>query len=77
MQVDGPPVSMYTYVSHHWPPNGGLSTSSIYPCTQTAATTDMLAEPHRLLGRMWFTLRAKHYAYRTEQAYVPWVRRGA
>ena len=49
--------------------------ASIYPLTQTAPTTGTPAEPPRLLDRMRFTLRAKHYSYRTEQAYVHRVRR--
>jgi hypothetical protein len=32
-------------------------------------------QPPRLLDRLRFVLRAKHYAWRTEQAYVQWVRR--
>ncbi len=35
----------------------------------------MPPEPPRRLDRIRFTLRAKHYSYRTEQAYVHWVRR--
>ncbi|MCP4541152.1 MAG: hypothetical protein GY832_28800 [Chloroflexi bacterium] len=34
-----------------------------------------LNEPPRLLVRLRFALRAKHHAYRTEQAYVYWGRR--
>ncbi|NQT14440.1 MAG: hypothetical protein HQ582_16915 [Planctomycetes bacterium] len=30
-------------------------------------------EPPRLLDRLRFALRAKHYAYRAEQGYVHWV----
>jgi hypothetical protein len=33
------------------------------------------ANPPRLLDQLRQTLRTKHYAYRTEQAYVHWVRR--
>ena len=33
------------------------------------------AKPLRLLDRMRQVLRAKHYAYSTEQAYVHWARR--
>ncbi len=32
-------------------------------------------KPPKLLDRMRHALRVKHYAYRTEQAYVQWVRR--
>ena len=32
-------------------------------------------QPPKLLDRLRQTLRTKHYAYRTEQAYVGWVRR--
>ena len=49
--------------------------ASIYSRTQAATITETPAEPPRLLDRMRFTLRAKHYSYRTEQAYVHWVRR--
>jgi len=31
--------------------------------------------PRKLLEQLADVLRAKHYSYRTEQAYVPWVRR--
>lgn len=37
-----------------------------------AATSD---GPARLLDRVRYALRVKHYAYRTEQAYVYWIRR--
>ncbi|MCG8584957.1 MAG: phage integrase N-terminal SAM-like domain-containing protein [Pirellulales bacterium] len=33
------------------------------------------ANPPKLLDRLRHVLRAKHYAYRTEQAYVGWVKR--
>jgi len=33
------------------------------------------AEPPRLLDRARAALRARHYSYRTEQAYVGWIRR--
>ena len=33
------------------------------------------AEPPRLLDRVRAALRARHYSYRTEQAYVGWIRR--
>jgi hypothetical protein len=49
--------------------------ASIYPSMQAATITETPGEPPRLLDRMRFTLRAKHYSYRTEQAYVHWVRR--
>ncbi len=31
--------------------------------------------PRKLLDQLADVLRAKHYSYRTEQAYIPWVRR--
>jgi len=34
-----------------------------------------LGKPPRLLDRLRQTLRTKHYAYSTEQAYAHWVRR--
>lgn len=49
--------------------------ASNYPSMQAATITETPGEPPRLLDRMRFTLRAKHYSYRTEQAYVHWVRR--
>ncbi len=48
---------------------------SVYPSAQAAATIGVPAEPPRLLDRLRFALRAKHYSFRTEQAYVHWVRR--
>jgi integron integrase len=49
--------------------------ASVYPLPQPATITETPGEPPPLLDRMRFTLRAKHYSYRTEQAYVHWVRR--
>jgi site-specific recombinase XerD len=33
------------------------------------------AKPKKLLDQVRDTLRTKHYAYRTEEAYVDWIRR--
>lgn len=41
--------------------------------TQHPHATDLTAEPPKLLGRMRYVLRTKHYSYRTEQAYVDWA----
>ena len=46
-----------------------------YQCAPSTANSVGSANPPNLLDRMRNTLRAKHYAYRTEQAYVHWVRR--
>ncbi len=46
--------------------------SVAYPGLGTQARS---AHSPRLLDRLRHTLRAKHYAYRTEQAYVHWARR--
>lgn len=46
----------------------------IYPF-QSVAATNNAAKPRRLLDQVRDRLRTKHYAYRTEQAYVDWVRR--
>jgi site-specific recombinase XerD len=32
-------------------------------------------QPPRLLDRLWFELRARHYSHRTEEAYRHWVKR--
>ena len=48
--------------------------ASIYCRLQAATIAETSAEPPRLLDRMRFALRAKHYSYRTQQAYVHWVR---
>lgn len=47
----------------------------IYSPSQKSAINSGQAEPPRLLDRLRFALRTKHYSYRTEQAYVHWVRR--
>ena len=49
--------------------------ASVYRSAPAATINPPQAEPPRLLDRLRFALRAKHYAYRTEQAYVHWVRR--
>jgi integron integrase len=49
--------------------------ASVYPSTQGAPIKGTPADPPRLLDRLRFALRTKHYSYRTEQAYVHWVRR--
>jgi hypothetical protein len=49
--------------------------ASVYPCTKAAAINGAPADPPRLLYQLRFALRTKHYSYRTEQAYVHWVRR--
>ena len=49
--------------------------ASVYPSAPAGTIARPECEPPRLLDRLRFALRAKHYAYRTEQAYVHWVRR--
>ena len=49
--------------------------ASVYHFPPAGAINGPRNEPPRLLDCLRFTLRAKHYAYRTEQAYVHWVRR--
>ena len=49
--------------------------ASVYRSAPLGASSGPRTEPPRLLDRLRFALRAKHYAYRTEQAYVHWVRR--
>ncbi|NQT16806.1 MAG: phage integrase N-terminal SAM-like domain-containing protein [Planctomycetes bacterium] len=49
--------------------------TSVY-CSAPAGTINRpQTEPPRLLDRLRFALRAEHCDYRTEQAYVHWVRR--
>ncbi len=49
--------------------------ASVYHSAPVGTINGPQNEPPRLLDRLRFALRAKHYAYRTEQAYVHWVRR--
>jgi hypothetical protein len=49
--------------------------ASVYPSTGENAICDASHQPPKLLDRMRQALRVKHYAYRTEQAYVQWVKR--
>jgi hypothetical protein len=49
--------------------------ASVYLRAQAAPNGGPAAEPPRLLDRLRFAPRTKHYSYRTEQAYVHWVRR--
>lgn len=46
-----------------------------YYTSFTAKATNPAIEPPKLLDKLRDCLRTKHYAYRTEQAYVDWVRR--
>lgn len=45
-----------------------------YPVVVETATIPPVTSP-RLLDGVRGILRAKHYSYRTEQAYVHWIRR--
>jgi integrase len=47
----------------------------VYSTPQKPAINETPAEPPRLLDRLRFALCTKHYSYRTEQAYIYWVRR--
>ena len=49
--------------------------ASVYRSAPLGASSGPRTERPRLLDRLRFALRAKHYAYRTEQVYVHWVRR--
>ena len=49
--------------------------AAIYPAARHVAITSPRTQPPRLLDRLRAALRTRHYAYRTEQAYVGWVRR--
>ena len=46
--------------------------SSVYRSAPSSATN---GKPPKLLDQLKSALRVKHYAYRTEKAYVQWVRR--
>jgi len=48
---------------------------SVYCGPSDTAILPPLPQPPKLLDRMRQVLRTKHYSYRTEQAYVGWVRR--
>ena len=52
-----------------------LSMGPVYRSAHVEAMNRPDGQPPRLLDRLRFALRAKHYAYRTEQVYVHWVRR--
>ncbi len=39
------------------------------------ATSNLARSPRKLLDQVRDVLRVKHYAYRTEQAYVHWIKR--
>ena len=49
-----------------------LAETNATPCT---ALNDTPAKSPKLLNRVRDRLRVKHYAYRTEQTYVHWIRR--
>ncbi|MGB7950076.1 MAG: integron integrase [Candidatus Binatia bacterium] len=49
--------------------------AAVYPSAQSPAINGSPTQPPRLLDQLRFALRTKHYSYRTEQAYVHWVRR--
>jgi hypothetical protein len=42
----------------------------VYALLESIATTALTPKPRKLLDQLRNTLRAKHYSYRTEQAYV-------
>ena len=48
---------------------------AVYRSAPQEAINRADGRPPRLLDRLRFALRAKHDAWRTEQAYVQWVRR--
>jgi integron integrase len=45
-----------------------------FPATMPSSS-DMRTDPTKLLDRVRAAIRARHYSRRTEEAYVPWVRR--
>jgi hypothetical protein len=49
--------------------------AAVYSSTRDIAITLQRGQPPKLLDRLRYALRTKHYSYRTEQAYVGWVRR--
>ena len=49
--------------------------ASVYRSAPAGTINWPQAEPPRLLDRLRYALWAKHYAYRTEQAYAHWVLR--
>jgi hypothetical protein len=63
---------MYTHVHLFNAPPESLIMNRVYPVPHPVASNP---EPPKLLDRLRQVLRTKHYAYRTEQAYVGWVRR--
>lgn len=63
------------YITQSTRPPWGLTMVLVYSSAPSPATNAPQPRPPRLLDCLRFALRAKHYAYRTEQAYVHWVRR--
>ena len=56
---------------------GLTETHHVRRCTGPRAWSNTIAPlpPRKLLDQVRDVLRAKHYSYRTEQAYVGWIRR--
>jgi hypothetical protein len=49
--------------------------AAVYSAPNDISIKPQPAQPPKLLDRLRHVLRAKHYSYRIEQAYVAWVRR--
>ena len=49
--------------------------AAVYSPPNNIAINPQPAQAPKLLDRLRHVLRARHYSYRTEQAFVGWVRR--
>jgi len=75
-QVDIRPASMYTdvpYTTSLVRETEGLTMASVYRSAPAGTTDGPHAEPPRLLDRLRFALRTKHYALATEKSYRHWM----
>ncbi len=72
--LTGPACEMYTYVHHLDLAYGKFTMSAVYSALP-GTTSTLVRPPRKLLDQVRDVLRVKHYAYRTEQAYVHWIKR--
>lgn len=52
-----------------------LNIQSGHPKTKPEMTATSMPKPKKLMEQVSQALRTKHYAYRTEQTYVDWIKR--
>jgi integron integrase len=68
---------MRSFVGLFVGPRSGHNQNSLFPGRPQQEMGDAPMQHHspRLLDQVRFTLRRKHYSYRTERAYLDWIRR--